>query len=363
MDAAADNGLLRVVKDAQTIRFLQVALTVLLMYNHEKTDLERLSHLPNELRPTIGIPQLAVKWLPPLVLVTNTISIDKASVIQIMTLYNLTNQNAQCYPALSLWANCLVLAANQIVLQLRLYALYSGSRRVLFLTVPGFVAETIIMIACITLVTVFVENVRLDLSVKISTSSNIALKIYIHHAAMIVYECLLSSAAFSAALRRYQEELDPLLSNWNQLTRLTDILIEGNVISFLTSMLYSVIGVVMLFTLNVEWVLGTLNTGFFLGVTIGCHLILQIRRAASLTSLDYDIGKEKTTPSWPSIIFPYSFRFEELNAPVYELMSCRIAPLKVQTMTRIWPGPELGDLGVHISHNASRYAPNDALLD
>ncbi|KAI6147372.1 hypothetical protein BKA82DRAFT_999255 [Pisolithus tinctorius] len=158
MDAAADNGLLRVVKDAQTIRFLQVALTVLLMYNHVLSLDDEIKYIWKKRISSVSVIYLvvsfmnvlltlAVKWLPPLVLVTNTISIDKASVIQV-------NESTRSYPALSLWANCLVLAANQIVLQLRLYALYSGSRRVLFLTVPGFVAETIIMIACITLITI-----------------------------------------------------------------------------------------------------------------------------------------------------------------------------------------------------------------
>ncbi|KIO06027.1 hypothetical protein M404DRAFT_999255 [Pisolithus tinctorius Marx 270] len=149
MDAAADNGLLRVVKDAQTIRFLQVALTVLLMYNHVLSLDDEIKYIWKKRISSVSVIYLVLRYFgiiymlySSVVLVTNTISIDKASVA------------TRSYPALSLWANCLVLAANQIVLQLRLYALYSGSRRVLFLTVPGFVAETIIMIACITLITI-----------------------------------------------------------------------------------------------------------------------------------------------------------------------------------------------------------------
>ncbi|KAI6030663.1 hypothetical protein F5J12DRAFT_302759 [Pisolithus orientalis] len=301
MDAAADNDFLRIVKDAQTIQFLQVALTILLMYNYVLSLDDEIEYIWKKRISSVSVIYLMLRYFgitymlySSVALVTNTISIDKAP--------------TRSYPALSLWFNCLVSAANQIVLQLRLYALYSGSRRVLFLMVPGFVVETIVMIVCITLVTMSIDNAQLDLSVTVSASSNIALKIYIHQVAMMGYECLLFSAALSAALRRYREGLDPLSSNWNQLTRLTDILIEGNVISFLISSVYSVINVVLLLTLKVEWVFGTLNIGFSLGVTIGCHLILQIRRAASPTSLDYDIGEDKSASLWPSIIFPYSSR-------------------------------------------------------
>ncbi|KAI6005377.1 hypothetical protein EDC04DRAFT_2784187 [Pisolithus marmoratus] len=223
--------------------------------------------------------------------ITNTISTDKVS---------------RYTPALSLWLNCFVLWVNQFILQLRLHALYGGSRKILLLTGIGFVMEIITMIVCVALVTISVDGARPNLGIKFSAIPNLALKVYIHHASMMAYECLLFSVAFYAALRRYREEFGPL--NWNGVTRLTDVLIEGNVVYFLITMAYAVFSIGLILTLRIEWVLGLLNVGFSLAVTIGCHLILQIRRAVSSTTLVYIIGEEEPTRSWLSMIFLFFSR-------------------------------------------------------
>ncbi|KAI6096207.1 hypothetical protein EV401DRAFT_1143021 [Pisolithus croceorrhizus] len=125
---------------------------------------------------------------------------------------------------------------------------------------------------------------------------------------MMVYECLLFSVAFFAALRRYREELGPLSASRGGVTRLTDILIEGNVVCFFITMAYAVSSLVVLLTLPLEWVLGILNLGFSLSVIVGCHLILQIRKALSPTTLVYVIGEDGPAPSYVSMVFPYSSR-------------------------------------------------------
>ncbi|KAI6096208.1 hypothetical protein EV401DRAFT_2044603 [Pisolithus croceorrhizus] len=70
----------------------------------------------------------------------------------------------------------------------------------------------------------------------------------------------------------------------------------------------AVFSVVVLLTLPLEWVLGIINLGFSLSVIVGCHLILQIRKALSPTTLVYVTGENEPAPSYVSIIFPYSSR-------------------------------------------------------
>ncbi|KAI6005379.1 hypothetical protein EDC04DRAFT_1008109 [Pisolithus marmoratus] len=95
------------------------------------------------------------------------------------------------------------------------------------------------MIVCLTLITISVGDAPVNLGLKINAFPTIAPKIYIHNASMVGYECLLFSVAFYTALRIYQEELGPLRVNWSGVSRLTDILIEGNVVYFFIHMAYS----------------------------------------------------------------------------------------------------------------------------
>ncbi|KAI6149022.1 hypothetical protein EDD17DRAFT_1643277 [Pisolithus thermaeus] len=223
------------------------------------------------------------------------------------------------YLDLGLWINCGFLWINQFILQLRLHALYGGSRKLLLLTVAGFVLEMVIMIVCVSLFIISADGVQPNLGLKLSVYPNLALKFYIHHASVVGYECLLFSVAFFVALRRYQEKLGPLPANWGGITRLTDILIEGNVVYFFISMAHAVFSVVVLLTLPLEWVLGIINLGFSLSVIVGCHLILQIRKALSPTTLVYVTGENEPAPSYISIIFPYSSRTFARHRSVHQL--------------------------------------------
>ncbi|KAI5986227.1 hypothetical protein EDD15DRAFT_1606196 [Pisolithus albus] len=95
------------------------------------------------------------------------------------------------------------------------------------------------MIVCVTLFTISVDEVQPNLALKMSAYPKLAIKIYIHHASMLGYECLLFSVAFFAALRSHREALGSLPVSWSGVTRLTDILIEGNVVYFFLAMAYT----------------------------------------------------------------------------------------------------------------------------
>ncbi|KAI6150321.1 hypothetical protein BKA82DRAFT_24670 [Pisolithus tinctorius] len=144
-----------------------------------------------------------------------------------------TNSFTHDFPAVDMWFSCLAYWFVQIILVLRLYVLYSGSRKVLLAAVSGLAAEAIVMIVCVALLTISADEILLNLGFKVSAFPDVALKIYVNYSAMIACECLLFSLAFAAAVGRYREKLGPLPANWNGVKRLKDILIEGNVLYFL----------------------------------------------------------------------------------------------------------------------------------
>ncbi|KAI6128767.1 hypothetical protein EV401DRAFT_838952 [Pisolithus croceorrhizus] len=183
------------------------------------------------------------------------------------------------FPILSMCTNCLSVWFVQVILGLRLYALYNGSKRVLLVVGLGFIAEFVIMVVCITLLSLPSDRHLLDVGSNISAYPSAARKIYVNYGAIVVYEIILFSLALSAAIRRYREEPGPPLANWSGAKRLRDILIEGNVV-------------------------------YFLG-TIGCCVILHIRSAAPhfFTSLDYaDDEARLVSEPWCSKVLSCSSR-------------------------------------------------------
>ncbi|KIN93968.1 hypothetical protein M404DRAFT_11350, partial [Pisolithus tinctorius Marx 270] len=146
-----------------------------------------------------------------------------------------------------MWVSCLSVWFVQVILGLRLYALYSGSKKVLLVISLGFIAESIVMISCSDPLSN--ENLCKSgrypqaqslpvLGTKISALPAAARKVYINYGAMVVYESILFSLALSAAVHQYREKRG-LLPARSEAKCLRDILIEGNVMYFFASTLYA----------------------------------------------------------------------------------------------------------------------------
>ncbi|KAI6044741.1 hypothetical protein EDC04DRAFT_258202 [Pisolithus marmoratus] len=212
------------------------------------------------------------------------------------------------FPIFAMWMNCLSVWFVQAILGLRLYALYNGSRRVLLVMGLGFVAECIIMIVCVSLLSVSSGQGLLVLGSKISALPAAARKIYVNYGAIGIYEIILFSLALSAAVRRYREKFAPRPANWSSgAKRLRDILIEGNVVYFLANMVYAIFYFVVSLTLPSEWLFGVISVGFAMTSTIGCRLILHIRSAAAHPSTSSDYTDDEARPalqSWASKPLP-----------------------------------------------------------
>ncbi|KAI6096206.1 hypothetical protein EV401DRAFT_1142841 [Pisolithus croceorrhizus] len=135
MEVTASNDVLRVAVDAQMIRYMQVALTTLLVYNCVLSWDDEVKYIWKNRFSLISVIYFILRYLGIAYMifssaefVTNTISTDKASVRQVNECRTgLLSKNrisfTPYFPFLSLWINCAILWINQFILQLRLHAL------------------------------------------------------------------------------------------------------------------------------------------------------------------------------------------------------------------------------------------------
>ncbi|KIO06104.1 hypothetical protein M404DRAFT_8889 [Pisolithus tinctorius Marx 270] len=161
-----------------------------------------------------------------------------------------------------MWVSCLSVWFVQVILGLRFYALYNGSKKVLLVISLGFIAESIVMIVSHVPIHYQMKNLCKSgrypqaqglpvLGTKVSPLPAAARKVYINYGALAMYESILFLLALSAAVHRYREKrgLHPARS---EAKCLRDVLIEGNVMYFFVSTLYAIFYFVVSLTLPAE---------------------------------------------------------------------------------------------------------------
>ncbi|KAI6117726.1 hypothetical protein EDD16DRAFT_997970 [Pisolithus croceorrhizus] len=211
---------------AQAVWLLQVVPAALMVYDCVLSLDDEVEYIWKKQFSFISVIYVIFRYLGTIYTLISTVDfIANENTTKSVVIRNLSGLN--------LWLSCLANWFVQIILALRLYALYGGSRKVVIMTALGLVVESIIMIVCAVLLTISADDILLNLGFKVSELPNVALKIYVNYSAMIAYEYLLFSLAFVAAVRRHRAKLGPLLVSWNGVTRLGDIIIEGNVLYFL----------------------------------------------------------------------------------------------------------------------------------
>ncbi|KAI6030609.1 hypothetical protein F5J12DRAFT_801691 [Pisolithus orientalis] len=252
-----------VERNAQQIRFLQVVPTTFMVYDCVLYLDKEIDYIWKKRMSNVSVAYLIFRYFG----------------IVYLVFYG--------FPILSMWVSCLSVWFVQVILGLRLYALYNGSKKVLLMISLGFIAESIVMIVCVTLVSISAAQGLPVLGTKISALPTAARKVYINYGAMAVYESILFSLALSAAVHRYREKRGLRLAR-SEAKRLRNILIEGNVMYFFASTLYAIFYFVVSLTLPSEWLLGVLPVGLAITSTIGCRLILHIRSTAPHSSASPD---------------------------------------------------------------------------
>ncbi|KAI6101455.1 hypothetical protein EDD17DRAFT_804081 [Pisolithus thermaeus] len=302
MQTPGNYGPLSVARDAQTIQFLQVLPATLMVYDCMLSLDDEVEYIWKKRLSIISVVYIIFRYLGTVYILFSTAEfIANENTTNMVVTYD--------FPGLDMWFSCLAYWFVQIILALRLYVLYGGSRKVLITIASGLVAEGIVMTVCVVLLTISADDILSNLGFKVSEFPNVALKIYVNYSAMVACECLLFSLAFAAAVRRHRASLGPLPANWSGVKRLRDIIIEGNVFYFLVNMLYSIVYLVVSLTLPVEWLLGILGLGSCIAILSGCHLILHVRSVASQsrTSSLGDVPDEHETEfSRPPLVSSHS---------------------------------------------------------
>ncbi|KAL4076990.1 hypothetical protein V8B97DRAFT_1915174 [Scleroderma yunnanense] len=181
----------------------------------------------------------------------------------------------QIFSTLQLWPIVVETWLVHIILQIRLYALYNRSKRILFVVVLGFVIEVVILVVSTIRLTIFTVNNGVNGITDYSVAE--AINGYIAYSVSLFYELLL----FSLALR-------PRARNWIEARGLRSILIEGNVMYFLVILLFLVAYLTVSLAFPAEDLSLIINIGFSLYIITGCQIILHIRGAASQLSSSPD---------------------------------------------------------------------------
>ncbi|KAI6117725.1 hypothetical protein EDD16DRAFT_998318 [Pisolithus croceorrhizus] len=227
MQTAGNYSPLSVARDAQTIQFLQVLPATLMVYDYILSLDDEVEYIWQKKRLSfVTVFYLIFRYLGTVYILFSTAEfIANENTTNMVVTYD--------FPGLDMWLSCLAYWFVQIILALRLYALYGGSRKVLITIVSGLVVEGSVMTVCVALLTISADNILSNLGFKVSEFPNVALKIYVNYSAMVACECLLFSLAFAAAVRRHLASLGPLPTNWSGVKRLRDTIIEGNVFYFL----------------------------------------------------------------------------------------------------------------------------------
>ncbi|KAL4071989.1 hypothetical protein J3A83DRAFT_2949140 [Scleroderma citrinum] len=196
---------------------------------------------------------------------------------------------------LQIWPLLVEIWLVQIILQMRLYVLYHRSKRVLFIVILGFIIEVTVSLVTMIRLSIFQANNTVNQAVEIVTAfpASETIGIYVNYMALLLYEFLLFSLALVAAIQCSKHS-----SATNQVgTRdLRVILIEGNVMYFLGTLLHMVSYLIVSLTFPEEYLYVTTNVACAVFTILGCQIILHIRSADSQlltngTNASHSIGQ------------------------------------------------------------------------
>ncbi|KAL4068065.1 hypothetical protein V8B97DRAFT_1938719 [Scleroderma yunnanense] len=200
-------------------------------------------------------------------------------IIDAAGVYNGAYKDIKTCTLLHIWLACVIFWLVQVILQLRLYALYHGSTRVVLVMVIGFVTEIIYMLfAMIELTILYVHDTSPPSSVY--SVPDTPTVVYLSCGVLAGYECLLLSLAIAAGIKHSQG--NPALAFWSG-KRLTDIIIKGNVQYFFANLL-SVLLYIMALKPTLSHFQGIVIIENFIVALIaapGCRLIMHARCATA----------------------------------------------------------------------------------
>ncbi|KAI6131857.1 hypothetical protein EV401DRAFT_319800 [Pisolithus croceorrhizus] len=180
MQTAGNYSPLSVARDAQTIQFLQVLPATLMVYDYILSLDDEVEYIWQKKRLSfVTVFYLIFRYLGTVYILYVGDAVfyhDRScrayhqrrfSTAEFIANENTTNMVVTYdFPGLDMWLSCLAYWFVQIILALRLYALYGGSRKVLITIVSGLVVEGSVMTVCVALLTISADNILSNLGFK-----------------------------------------------------------------------------------------------------------------------------------------------------------------------------------------------------
>ncbi|KAH7925224.1 hypothetical protein BV22DRAFT_1129157 [Leucogyrophana mollusca] len=185
----------------------------------------------------------------------------------------------QVFLILEGWPETVLVWIMQITLQMRIYALYNRSRRVLIFMTLTFLGEVIAMSTILALAnsrTIVVNDPLPD--VKICAVDNLPNFLFSLWMPIIIFEGLLCMFALWAGVKQLvlRSKLEGFRGG-----RAVDALVKGNVFYFLCLLIPCTLNVVVWATVGDSYVDMTQGYGFATAIVVGCRLVISLRRALS----------------------------------------------------------------------------------
>ncbi|KIM70684.1 hypothetical protein SCLCIDRAFT_162607 [Scleroderma citrinum Foug A] len=182
------------------------------------------------------------------------------------------------------WPTWVIVSAVQVMLQIRLYALYNRSKKILAFLAICFLAEAGVMLRIYINYssTIKVTNQPLPGAYFCGSTSYgrwISYSVY----PTLAFESILCCTCMWVGYQRSKEYFSSPGLRWSR-AHLIDILIGGNVLYFLGFSLTWAAGTVTLLVAGFQWGQAVNIFGAATSIIGGCHLILHLREATSPVS-------------------------------------------------------------------------------
>ncbi|KIJ62709.1 hypothetical protein HYDPIDRAFT_41839 [Hydnomerulius pinastri MD-312] len=195
--------------------------------------------------------------------------------------YTVMINSCQVFVRLQGWPASITLWLVQFILQMRLYALYNYSKKLLFLVGGAYVAEIVAMSVILGIANAADTGVNEPApGIYICSVATISAPrvFYSFWLPPVIFESILCLLAIRIGIQRSKEQFRPALISG---TRLLNVVIKGNVVYFVGILVACVVNAAMWQNLGFLWL--EVPEGFpqAMEVIAGCRLILHIRSAAS----------------------------------------------------------------------------------
>lgn len=204
------------------------------------------------------------------------------------------------------WGGCVVWWAVQGILQMRLYALYHCSKKLLVFMTLFYLAEIGVMMWILIASNLLsgqtiVETISFPGQRTTDLCGSLVITAYSYiWVPCLAFDSILAILAIWAGIKQSRQQSHFRSPRLNR-PRIIDVLIQGNVIYFLSPLVTLILLVKHNVSLKVQWFADTLLFRAPVTILVGCRLVLSIREATRPPASSY--GTTSDTIALSTVIF------------------------------------------------------------